>query len=220
MNKLWSEKNKEMQTLISKEATFDDGVNELILLRNILFEQITRIYNELSDDDFCKMPFKNADGYHSKTIAYSIWHIFRIEDIVAHELIEENNQILFTNDYLKRINAPIITTGNELNGDEISEFSYTLNLKELYNYAKEVMESTNDIIRKLEYKDLKKKYTDYKEKLINSKCVDLSEVWLVDYWCSKNIKGLIQMPFSRHWIMHIEAINRIKSKLLTKGAKS
>ena len=110
------------------------------------------------------MPFKNADGYHSKTIAYSIWHIFRIEDIVAHELIEENNQILFTDDYIKRINAPIITPGNELKG------------------------------------------------------VEISEVWLVNYWCSKNIKGLIQMPFSRHWIMHIEAINRIKSKLLTKGA--
>ena len=27
------------------------------------------------------------------------------------------------------------------------------------------------------------------------------------------------MTFSHHWIMHIEAINRIKSKLLTKGAK-
>ena len=135
-------------------------------------------------------------------------------------MIEENNQILFTDDYIKRINAPIITPGNELKGVEISEFSNTLNLKELYNYAKEVMESTNNIIRKLEYKVLKKKYTDYKEKLINSKYVDLSEVWLVNYWCSKNIKGLIQIPFFRHWIMHIEATNRIKSKLLTKGAKS
>ncbi len=110
-------------------------MDKLISLRNILFEQITQIYNELSADDFCKMSFKNADGYHSKTIAYFIWHIFRIEDIVAHELIEENNQILFTDDHIKRINAPIITTSNELNGDEISEFSSTLNLKELYNYA-------------------------------------------------------------------------------------
>ena len=57
-------------------------------------------------------------------------------------------KFFFTDDYIKRINAPIITTGNELNS--------TLNLKELYNYAKEVMESTNNIIRKLEYKDLKK----------------------------------------------------------------
>ena len=39
MNKLWAEKNKEMQTLISKEATFDAGVDKLISLRNILFKQ-------------------------------------------------------------------------------------------------------------------------------------------------------------------------------------
>ncbi|MEG0274645.1 MAG: phage head-tail adapter protein, partial [Longicatena sp.] len=30
---------------------------------------------------------------------------------------------------------------------------------------------------------------------------------------NKNIKGLIQMPFSRHWIMHVDACLRIKNKL-------
>lgn len=30
MNKLWKEKSKEMQTLISKDATFDAGVDKLI----------------------------------------------------------------------------------------------------------------------------------------------------------------------------------------------
>lgn len=38
MNKLWSEKNKEVQILISKETTFNDGIKALISLRNILFE--------------------------------------------------------------------------------------------------------------------------------------------------------------------------------------
>ncbi|WP_366517386.1 hypothetical protein [uncultured Ruminococcus sp.] len=42
---------------------------------------------------------------------------------------------------------------------------------------------------------------------------DENAVWLIDYWCGKDIRGLIQMPFSRHWIMHIEASLRIKSKL-------
>ena len=28
-----------------------------------------------------------------------------------------------------------------------------------------------------------------------------------------NVKGLIQMPFSRHWIMRVEAMRRIKNKL-------
>lgn len=38
-------------------------------------------------------------------------------------------------------------------------------------------------------------------------------VWLIDYWCNKDIRGLIQMPFSRHWIMHTEACLRIKNKI-------
>ena len=44
-----------------------------------------------------------------------------------------------------------------------------------------------------------------------------NSIWLIDYWCDKNIQGLIQMPFSRHWIMHIEASLRIKNKILEKG---
>ena len=42
---------------------------------------------------------------------------------------------------------------------------------------------------------------------------DENAVWLIDYWCGKDIRGLIQMPFSRHWIMHTEASLRIISGL-------
>ena len=40
------------------------------------------------------MPFAKAEGYHSKTLTYSIWHVFRIEDIVLHTLILNNSQVL------------------------------------------------------------------------------------------------------------------------------
>ncbi len=69
-------------------------------------------------------------------LAYSIWHIFRIEDIVAHEMIAEDSQILFTHDFHNRIGAPIITTGNELQGNEIAELSEKLNINDLYLYVK------------------------------------------------------------------------------------
>lgn len=42
---------------------------------------------------------------------------------------------------------------------------------------------------------------------------DENACWLIDFWGRKNIRGLIQMPFSRHWIMHIEASIRIKNKI-------
>lgn len=56
---------------------------------------------------------------------------------------------------------------------------------------------------------------DRKNSLISQNVVSTDEeaYWLIDYWCGKDIRGLIQMPFSRHWIMHIEACLRIKSRI-------
>ena len=78
--------------------------------------------SKLSIDDFSAMPYMNAKGYHNKTIAYSLWHIFRIEDIVAHSLIADDEQVFFKGDYQRRINSPVMTTGNELIGEEIISF--------------------------------------------------------------------------------------------------
>lgn len=222
MDKEWSEKNKRIQILLNKKDTFNDAIALLIELRMDIFNQITQIMNGYPEEAFYQMPFAKAEGYHSKTLSYSIWHIFRIEDIVAHEMIEEDEQILFREGYVENINTPIITTGNELCGEDIVKFSKGLNRWELYNYAKDVLESTNQILLNLKYTDLKRTFGDeIKAKLKESKCVSEDEdaSWLIEYWCGKDIKGLIKMPFSRHHIMHVEAMRRIKNELCRKARK-
>ena len=172
--------------------------------------------NPRTYEDFSAIPFINANGYHCKTIGYSIWHIFRIEDIVAHTLINEDEQVFFSGNYQQRINSPIITTGNELVKYQISDFSKQLNLEELYSYISEVKESTERIISGLSYDMLKRKISEERKEYLKSLNVvsnDENAIWLIDYWCGKDIRGLIQMPFSRHWIMHIEASLRIKNKV-------
>lgn len=74
-------------------------------------------------------------------------------------------QILFTDLYEQRIHAPVITTGNELDSEKIVAFS--------------------------------KEVDADKERLVDSKCVSTDEnaVWLIDYWCSKDVRGLLKMPF-------------------------
>ena len=216
MDKNWSEMNKEMQALIAKNATFRDGIEMLLTLRKSLFEQVTQIVSTYPEEAFYRMPFAGAEGYHSKTLAYSIWHIFRIEDIVAHEMIAEDQQVLFREDFQTALHSPIVTTGNELVGDEIAAFSKQLNIQVLYLYAQEVMQSTDRILMGLEYSDLKQRFgEEMREKLLRTGCVSEAEsaVWLIGYWCSKDVQGLIRMPFSRHWIMHIEAMQRIKNRL-------
>ena len=216
MNRVWSKLNKTMQTQIKSKAAYEEGVITLLDLRSRLMETLTSFKEDLSRKDFDAMPFINANGYHSKTIAYSIWHIFRIEDIVAHTLINGTEQIFFTGGYQQRINSPIITTGNELVKEQIADFSKQLNLKELYSYISEVKKSTESIINGLYYDMLKTKIPDERKgrlKSLNVVSNDENAIWLIDYWCGKDIRGLLQMPFSRHWIMHTEASLRIKNKI-------
>ncbi len=218
MNKEWAELNKTMQLQIKKKDTFSIGINTLLELRKKLMQQIMQFRNELSADDFCAMPYMNAKGYHNKSIAYSLWHIFRIEDIVAHSLVADDEQIFFKGDYQKRINSPIITTANELGKDEIEEFSKKLSVEGLYNYIIDVDISTTQILKELTFSDIKEKMTDERRKSLEKLNVvskDENAYWLIDYWCGKDVKGLIQMPFSRHWIMHIEACLKIRDKMLS-----
>ena len=79
----------------------------------------------------------------------------------------------------------------------------------------EVKESTEEIIKGLSYSELTQKIPKGRKeclKSLNVVSTDENAVWLIDYWCNKDIRGLIQMLFSRHWIMHTEACLRIKNK--------
>lgn len=105
MNKEWSKLNKTIQAQIKKKDTYEEGIGTLFDLRNRLMEVLISFKDELRREDFDAIPFINANGYHSKTIAYSIWHIFRIEDIVAHTLINEDEQVFFADNYQERINS-------------------------------------------------------------------------------------------------------------------
>lgn len=90
--------------------------------------------------------------------------------------------------------SPIITTGNELLKEEISIFSSKLNCDELYKYIMDVDVSTTQLLKELSYEDLKIKITEEDKRLLKALNVvsnDENAIWLIDYWCDKNIQGLI-----------------------------
>ena len=196
MNKEWSVLNKKMQLLLRKKDTFKDGISVCLELRNKLSDAVEKLCDKLNDEQYSLMPYPDANGYHCKTIAYSIWHTARIEDITTHTLICGDEQVLFR--------------------DEITAFSQSLNIAGLLRYAADVKASTDKLLSRLSYEDSKRRFTsDDKERVIASKSVseDENAVWLIDYWCSKDIAGIIKMPFTRHLIMHIEAMMRIAGKI-------
>ena len=89
MNQEWSELNKTMQLQIKKETTFAAGIAALLDLREKLMEELLSIKREISPADFSAMPFPNAKGYHSKTIAYSVNALLGCHDLAlscCHEI--------------------------------------------------------------------------------------------------------------------------------------
>ena len=73
----------------------------------------------------------------------------------------------------------------------------------------------------LSFEDLKRPIPPERKELLellNVVSRDEEAFWLVDYWCKRDVRGLIQMPFSRHWIMHTEACLRIQNKLYLQQA--
>ena len=204
---------------ISNENTFHLGIENLLLLRKRLFNAILQLKAELCRDDFNAMPFIGEDGFHSKTIAYSIWHIFRIEDIVSHALINGDDQIFFSENFQERIGSPIITTGNELVKQRIGDFSEKLDLETLYQYSTKVKANTELMLKNLVFADLKRSFTIEDKLRLESLCVvsqSDNAKWLIDYWYGEDLKGLILMPFSEHWMAHIHACMLIRNKLYSK----
>lgn len=217
MDKNYSERHKVILSQLKKEIFFEGGIKNLIDLREDLFlNHVEKYFSRLSKDDFCKIPFAGSTGNKDATISWSIYHVFRIEDIICHNFISNDEQIFFAQNYQKKMNCSVITTANEMNDEQMIEFSKDLNPDELFSYAKEVKNVSQKVLSNLTFKQAKEKVSEQqKQKLLMQNVVSTNPeaFWLVDYWCKKNIRELLQMPFSRHWIMHIEACEAICKKL-------
>ena len=217
MDKNYSERHKVILSQLKKEISFEEGIKNLIDLREDLFlNHVEKYFSRLSKDDFCKIPFAGSTGNKDATISWSIYHVFRIEDIICHNFISNDEQIFFAQNYQKKMNCSVITTANEMNDEQMIEFSKNLNPDELFSYAKEVKNVSQKVLSNLTFKQAKEKVSEQqKQKLLMQNVVSTNPeaFWLVDYWCKKNIRELLQMPFSRHWIMHIEACEAICKKL-------
>ena len=68
MNKQWSETNKQMQKEINSKATFKSGIETLFFLRNMLFQQLIDLRNNISSESFSKMPFSRHHIMHIEAI--------------------------------------------------------------------------------------------------------------------------------------------------------
>jgi hypothetical protein len=86
----------------------------------------------------------------------------------------------------------------------------------LYEYRNAVGTRTKEIIKALKPEDMKRKVSQEGIDSIArvggvSKHPDA--VWLLDFWGRKTIAGIIQMPITRHQIVHLNDSVRLKKRI-------
>ena len=164
----------------------------------------------LTDEDFHAVFTEN-----DKPIAYHLWHIARIEDLVGNILIAEQPQI-FNAEWMAKLNTSTKDTGNAMACSETVEFSKQLNKQELINYRNAVGCQTRKILKSLTHGDLKKKPTaECLQQIVTESGLieDKNSIWLKDFWGRHTVSGLIVLPLTRHHMMHLPdcfVIKRIK----------
>ncbi|UCH32316.1 MAG: DinB family protein [Candidatus Bathyarchaeota archaeon] len=219
--KEWNPKQFSLRKLLPKPEKFDEAIRLCLQMHSLVHNsKVSRCnhttYEDKLWDGLAEEVFRAILAIKKTTIAWNLWHITRIEDIVANILIADGEQIL-NNDWLRSLNTTIRDTGNAMTAEEIVDFSNTIVMKELRKYRTAVGRKTREIIGQLKVTDLKRKMRSIQLKRIIDEEAVLEikgSRWLVDFWGKKTVTGLLLMPITRHQIVHLNTAFKIKERCL------
>ena len=204
-----SEQHKELGKIIRIKKSFEDAVRLFLTLHEKLHlsvvtdsepNEVDGLIGDLQPHEYRIMPTAKDE-----TVAWALWHISRIEDMTMSILVGCTDE-LFDHRWKERMNAPISDTGNVLTDDEIMQLSKDSNITELLAYRNAVGKRSRDIVESLKADDMRRKVSPTGLDKIRALCgvtEHENSLWLLDYWGSKDVAGLLLMPPTRHLVMHL-----------------
>lgn len=206
---LQGEQHKYLNKIIRNEKKLDEA-KELFLdihakmhlskATNTSKNEIDSLFEDMKDEEYRALVSRDHE-----TIIWCLWHLARIEDCTMNILVNQGTQI-FDESWKSKINVSITDTGNALNEEEMMKLSKEINIKSCIKYRNQVAKQTRKIVEGLTTKDMTRKIRN--EDIMRIKDVggvteQEDSIWLLDYWGSKDVAGLLLMPPTRHAILHL-----------------
>lgn len=222
---LWEAQQKLLRSILLKPEKFDEAIklclNQHAMVHSSEMSQINvmtfedELWEGLGETVFRTMP-----TVKDETIAWSLWHLTRIEDITMNILVADEKQVINTDDWQEKMNIKVCDTGNSMTDEEIIDLSSKINMQELRKYRIAVGRKSRDVIRSFQPADLKRKVEPVRlQRVLDERAVLKvdSAQWLIDFWGRKNVAGIILMPLTRHQKVHINESMRLKKKCQSLG---
>mgnify|MGYP006365588135 CR=1 FL=1 len=227
----WNKNHKFLTEIILKPAEHSQAIQIFLSQHSLLHSsslgatvQVTledEMLKNVDETTFRHFPAPNPDTKNS--IAWHLWHIARIEDMTMNILTNNQQQVLFAEDWVEKMNIGYIHSGNDMSEKEIALISSDIDINALLAYRTAVGKQTRQVVSSLLPGQLKENVEQKRiKRLFEEDAVSQSSKWLADYWSKKTIAGLILMPATRHNFLHLNKCIRIKDRLhkLQKRAKN
>ena len=144
-------------------------------------------------------------GTRTVPMCWQFWHTYRIEDLVSNILMADQEQI-FNEDWQNKICSSITDTGNALELDEVIAFGKEINIEALREYMFVVGKNTRRILENLTLVQIKSMVSCENVMRILEEggvTTDFRSIWLLVYWGSLTIGGMILTPMTDHHMMHL-----------------
>lgn len=144
-------------------------------------------------------------GTRTVPMCWQFWHTYRIEDLVSNILMADQEQI-FNKDWQIKIGSSITDTGNSLELDEAIAFGKKINIKALREYMIAVGKNTRHILENITLEQVKSMVPYERVMHILEEggvTTDFRSVWLLVYWGSLTMGGMILTPMTDHHMMHL-----------------
>lgn len=218
----WSARHQELGKMIRKKESFTNAVNLILDLHSELHlsavsgtaeNTVDLIFKDMWDEEYAVMSTAKDE-----TIAWAIWHIARIEDLTMNILANTGAQV-FSKEWAERMQTTVTDTGNAMSDEEIMDFSRSVCKPELLRYRSAVGARSRDILKSLQYEDMKRKVAprDINRVLEEGGVTRQKDsVWLLDFWGKKDVAGLIMMPLTRHQTCHLNDCYKWKQSIRAK----
>lgn len=222
----WNERHKKLRRALlagDKKTVLDTFLVQHAMVHSAkmsgskIFSFEDEILNGLPDEQFRKIAPRS-----NHSIAWIIWHISRIEDVVMNLLIAGTSQVLLDNDWHERIGGEVMHTGNGISAKEVRDLSEKVDPRYLSMYRISVGRETRKIVKRLKSADYKRIVDPSRVRRIRDERAMLPQTTsIVDYWASRTIGELLLMPPLRHCFLHLNEARRIRHALLrTRGSGS
>lgn len=144
-------------------------------------------------------------GTRTVPMCWQFWHTYRIEDLVSNILMADQEQI-FNEEWQNKICSSITDTGNALELDEVIAFGKEVNIEALREYMFVVGKNTRRILENLTLEQIKSMVSYESVMRILEEggvTTDFRSIWLLVYWGSLTIGGMILTPMTDHHMMHL-----------------